>query len=403
MGEDSESVTASKRSAVFHVVVAVLMVSTGSINTLTMKWADETSACGQKGVHEEERLCDALFSPIPCPQSHSHNCSTRGSHYHKFDHPIFQTLCMFLGELTCFFAFKAVVFIASRPKRSVTKPGAKPFNPLIFLFPALCDMTGSSIMIIGLTMTTASSFQMLRGAVIIFTGFLSVAFLGKRLYKHHWLGMVFVVGGLVIIGVGDTVYGGDSGPDKNKQLTGDLLVVMAQIIVAVQMTYEEKVVKKYQVPPLLAVGWEGIFGFSVLFLLQFPFYYMPVTFSSLRPERFENSYDAVIQLGNSSILIVSTVGLILSIAFFNFAGITVTKEMSATTRMVLDSVRTLFIWMGSLLAKWEKFQALDPVGYVLLVCGTFIYYDLVFAPLWKKLRSGGSKPEAQPLLADTVN
>ena len=44
------------------------------------------------------------------------------------------------------------------------------FFSQIFLPPALCDMTATSVQYIGLTLTYASSFQMLRGAVIIFTG-----------------------------------------------------------------------------------------------------------------------------------------------------------------------------------------------------------------------------------------
>ncbi len=39
---------------------------------------------------------------------------------------------------------------------------------------------------------------------------------------------------------------------------GDLLIVMAQIIVAAQMVYEQKYVTKYDVPALLAVGCEGM-------------------------------------------------------------------------------------------------------------------------------------------------
>lgn len=52
-------------------------------------------------------------------------------------------------------------------------------------------------------------------------------------------------------------------------------------------------------------------------------------------------------------------GTIISIAFFNFAGISVTKEMSATTRMVLDSVRTIVIWFFSLLFMDQKFHWLQ--------------------------------------------
>merc|ERR1711936_26608 len=76
-------------------------------------------------------------------------------------------------------------------------------NPLVFLPPALCDMTATSVQYIGLTLTYASSFQMLRGAVIIFTGILSTIFLRRRLAWFKWAGMVFVIGGLVTVGVSD--------------------------------------------------------------------------------------------------------------------------------------------------------------------------------------------------------
>ena len=39
---------------------------------------------------------------------------------------------------------------------------------------------------------------------------------------------------------------------------GDLLIIMAQIIVATQMVYEQKFVMRYNVPALQAVGWEGM-------------------------------------------------------------------------------------------------------------------------------------------------
>ena len=54
-------------------------------------------------------------------------------------------------------------------------------------------------------------------------------------------------------------------------------------------------------------------------------------------------------------------GNILSIAFFNFAGISVTRELSATTRMVLDSVRTLVIWAVTLALSWQDFQYLQVI------------------------------------------
>lgn len=56
-------------------------------------------------------------------------------------------------------------------------------------------------MYIGLILTSPSSFQMLRGALIVFTGFLSVAFLGRRLKIFEWLGIFLVLCGLIIVGM----------------------------------------------------------------------------------------------------------------------------------------------------------------------------------------------------------
>ena len=42
--------------------------------------------------------------------------------------------------------------------------GNQNFNPLIFLPAAMCDMCATSTMYVGLNLTYASSFQMLRGS-----------------------------------------------------------------------------------------------------------------------------------------------------------------------------------------------------------------------------------------------
>ena len=51
--------------------------------------------------------------------------------------------------------------------------------------------------------------------------------------------------------------------------------------------------------------------------------------------------------------------------------------MSATTRMVLDSVRTLVIWGVSLGVGWQKFQFLQLIGFLILVTGMCVYNDLL--------------------------
>lgn len=160
---------------------------------------------------------------------------------------------------------------------------------------------------------------------------------------------------------------------------------MAQIIVAIQMCYEERFVLKHNVPPLQAVGWEGFFGFFILSTLLIPFYFIHADqmFSHSPQYRLEDALDAFCQMGNSKIIVIAMIGNIISIAFFNFSGISVTKEMNATTRMVLDSVRTLIIWAVGLIAMWEKFQYLQIIGFVLLIIGTCIYNDLLIGPFFR--------------------
>jgi len=186
---------------------------------------------------------------------------------------------------------------------------------------------------------------------------------------------------------------------RNNVITGDLLIVMAQIISATQMVYEEKFVNKHNVPALQAVGWEGVFGFTTLAILLVPMYYIPVPepFGNPRNWVLEDAIDGFVQLSNNPQLIVAFTGTIISIAFFNFAGVSVTKELSATTRMVLDSVRTLVIWIVSLAVSWQVFIPLQILGFVTLIFGMCLYNNILIVPL---LERWGLVPSRRPRSLD---
>lgn len=107
--------------------------------------------------------------------------------------------------------------------------GSRSFNPLVLLIPAWCDMTATSIMYIGLTLTNASSFQMLRGSVIVFTGILSVGFLERKLGRREWSGILLVIIGLTCVGISDIITKDKDSFDINSILTGDMLIICAQV------------------------------------------------------------------------------------------------------------------------------------------------------------------------------
>ena len=70
-------------------------------------------------------------------------------------------------------------------------------------------------------------------------------------------------------------------------------------------------------------------------------------------------------------------GNVFSIAFFNFAGISVTKELSSTTRMVLDSGRTLIIYIVSLALQWQAFYPLQILGLFFVLIYFYFYFFLL--------------------------
>lgn len=141
----------------------------------------------------------------------------------------------------------------------------------------MLDMIATSTMYIGLNLTYASSFQMLRGSVIVFVAIFSMIFLQRRLQLREWTGIIFIIIGLACVGLSDML-GTSSSNDDNKTsvLIGDSLIILAQIITASQMVFEERFVAGLDIPALQAVGWEGFFGFFVLSLLLIPMYFISV-------------------------------------------------------------------------------------------------------------------------------
>lgn len=259
------------------------------------------------------------------------------------------------------------------------------FDVIFIVFSPLATST----MYVGLNLTYASSFQMFRGAVIIFVALLSVGFLERRLCGREWLGILFVIVGLTIVGMADFLSHSSDGLQgdkytRNDIITGDLLIITAQIITAIQMVYEERFVAGLDIPALQAVGWEGFFGFSTLGALLLPMYFIKVgsPFDNNAHHVLEDLPDALVQIGNNGQLLLAIIGTVVSIAFFNFAGISVTKEISATTRMVLDSVRTVVIWGISLLLGWQEFQWMQLFGFVALLFGMCLYNNIIVGGLF---------------------
>ena len=99
---------------------------------------------------------------------------------HVFNHPFVQAGAMFLGEVCC------LIFYLGSMRWRGKRVRWPPRHVLLgFAIPAWCDIIGTSTMYMGLTMTSASTYQMLRGSVVIFTGLMSRVMLRRATAVHQ--------------------------------------------------------------------------------------------------------------------------------------------------------------------------------------------------------------------------
>ncbi len=134
---------------------------------------------------------------------------------------------------------------------------------------------------------------------------------------------------------------------------------------------------RHKVPALLAVGLEGVFGLGTLFL-SLPL--LQLLGKGQAPRGFLDIAEGWRQVIHHPQVYGSAIGIIFSIAAFNWFGLSVTKRISATSRSTIDTCRTFFIWMVSLSLGWESFKGIQVLGFAILICGTLVYNDVLTLP-----------------------
>ena len=114
---------------------------------------------------------------------------------------------------------------------------------LLLALPMSFDLVATLLMSVGLLYVTASIYQMLRGAEILFSALFAVLFLKRKLNKLHYLGIAACTVGIVIVGSSSLLSSDDekdksnaAGGDASKVLLGMLLIVLAQVRLPFRLT-----------------------------------------------------------------------------------------------------------------------------------------------------------------------
>merc|ERR1712150_85694 len=181
--------------------------------------------------------------------------------------------------------------------------------------------------------------------------------------KSMVMAMVLIILGLFLVEIPNLTTG--QGIEAFK---GDAMVVGCMILNAWNWTLREKILTKYNISTMNAVGLEGLHG--VLFTIVF------VTLLAVFPKysaHVDDVSEAFKQMGKNPELLMVAMGVAISTAFSNNAALMIIKERSATLTMIVDNLRTLVVWAFSLAFKWEHFNFWQPIGFSIVIFGFIMY------------------------------
>jgi drug/metabolite transporter (DMT)-like permease len=400
------------------------MLVAGTVNTLLTKWAD-LQVVGADPRTGERR---------------------------HFRHPAFQSALMFAGELLCL-----APWLFFRARRRAAKRRADPaYLPALdaaqrralglsraaaFALPALCDAAASTAMNLGLALTSASTYQMLRGTLVLWTGLFTVGVLRRRLRAHHWMGMVLITAGAALVGAasvlaaagspgggrsggrhGDVDDDDDEGGGGGRGGGGGLVGSWRGALLlaggggggggggkGVERPLPAPDRRRaFDPTPLLgdALVVAAQAGTAMQFVLEEAFlrrYRVP----ALLAVGLEGAWGAALsaalllplaarvhpggpgtpplddlgaaarELAANPRLAAASLLSVFSVALFNFCGIGVTKRLSGASRATIDATRTLFVWLFALACGWERAMPLQMLGFAVLVAGSSLYNEIL--------------------------
>jgi drug/metabolite transporter (DMT)-like permease len=364
---------------------------------------------------------------------------TAGDPNKPFEKPVFAVFTMFVAMACVLFWHYATKLAAKRKQRQQAslidkgdpfldksqsqEQGASQLKSFFLVgIPATLDLVATGMMFYGLLVMDASMYQMLRGAMIIFSAIVSVPLLGKKLYRFHWAGVLACVVGITCVGASNLLNqsGGDSGPQgvtPEQSAMGIVLVLAAQAVQATQVVVEEKFLREVKMEPLMIVGFEGIWGTLECIFLIFPLIsFMPGEDNG----KFEDTIDTLVMLSNSVDLQILVLVYIFSCSTYNIAGMAVTSSFSAVHRTMLEASRTAVIWSFDLIIHygvdksipfgeaWLPYSWLQMVGFFTVVAGQMIYGEVIKLPgfhypiNFAQVDAGGFKSPTQMMMTSPL-
>ncbi|OHT05480.1 putative integral membrane protein [Tritrichomonas foetus] len=370
----------------------------------------------------------------------------RNNNYHKFEKPWWQTFIMFIGmfaALIVYVIYESIVKCKARKtdiiinndktadNDQIHNPDTKDVETLrsklktvfILAIPACCDLLSTGISNVALLWIQASAWNMLRGAMVVFSAIFHALILKRKYYGYMWFGVAVVTIALVVVGASAACSTGIANEDasEGKVIIAILLMIGSQVIRAAQVVLEDYLLHDIHASPIYMVGIEGMWGCIITLAVAMPIVQFAASGSEEGNGIHEDTLDTLYMLVDQPILIGLSLVYIVVILFFNTTAMFVTNITNAVMRTIIESMRTLCIWIVQVILyyslegtdygnhhpsigeSWSKWSFMQLSGFLLLFTGMLIYNSIWKLPFVYYEKLDEKKPEEEFKVSDTSN
>jgi drug/metabolite transporter (DMT)-like permease len=275
------------------------------------------------------------------------------------------------------------------PPNPATTPAPTPLPLWMYFFlaiPSIFDLGATVLCMLGLRFLDVSIYQLLRGSGIIFVALMKQYALKDRLYTYQWLGVVWNVVSVIMVGMtavlasqGSNSHGNNT--DGSLALVGIILVLCGALVQALQFVFEEKVMTMdIPAPPLLLIGMEGLWGTVLCLLVVYPIAYMIPGADHGSFEHFGNTWYMIMHTPTIQYMFLV---YFFAIFGYNIFAVLVTFLLNSIWHAILDNFRPITVWLTDMVIfylvdqsfgePWTTWSFLQLAGMVVLLYGTAIY------------------------------
>ncbi|KAL4479576.1 hypothetical protein ABPG72_018562 [Tetrahymena utriculariae] len=321
-----------------------------------------------------------------------------GIHFH---HPFIQTFIMELANtLPLYYILYKKLTKQNIMQIDLNKKNMTSIKDYLWiLLPSLCDLTGATLQYFALLFLDSSIYQMMRSGSIIFTALFSKIIFQKIFLKYRYLGLLFTIIGLVLVGLSPFLF---VGPSETSSLTMQFisigLLAICMVLYGCYYTSEEYIYSKYNIHPCQLLGTEALFGCIIYSTILLPIFCniqcnFPNGVGCVKVGDdfyFENIIQYIDGILQNGWLLTFVILGVFSKFIFNLSGVFTTKYFGSLTRSVAGALGTLVTWIIGLLVtatgarNWESLDyktcLMMSAGYVFLFAGNLIYNGIIKIP-----------------------